>query len=56
MHRQGQKNRVVILRLITEGTIDRDVIRAIEAKDTSQEELMQAVKARIEEVKGSTTN
>lgn len=56
VHRQGQKNRVVILRLITEGTIDRDVIRAIEAKDTTQEELMQAVKARIEEVKGSTTN
>jgi len=37
----------VIFRLIAEGTIDRDVARALEKKDVTQEALMQAVKARV---------
>ena len=45
--RQGQKDTVVIFRLIAEGTIDRDVIRALTKKDLTQENLMQAVKARV---------
>jgi SNF2 family DNA or RNA helicase len=45
--RQGQKDTVVIFRLIAEGTIDRDVARALEKKDVTQEALMQAVKARV---------
>ena len=45
--RQGQKDTVVIFRLIAEGTIDRDVIRALAKKDLTQENLMQAVKARV---------
>lgn len=45
--RQGQKDTVVIFRLIAEGTIDRDVVRALEKKDLTQENLMQAVKARV---------
>ncbi len=45
--RQGQKDTVVIFRLIAEGTIDRDVARALEKKDVTQETLMQAVKARV---------
>ncbi len=45
--RQGQKYTVVIFRLLAEGTIDRDVARALERKDVTQEALMQAVKARV---------
>jgi SNF2 family DNA or RNA helicase len=45
--RQGQKDTVVIFRLLAEGTIDRDVARALEQKDVTQEALMQAVKARL---------
>lgn len=45
--RQGQKDTVVIFRLLAEGTIDRDVARALEKKDVTQEALMQAVKARV---------
>ena len=45
--RQGQKDTVVIFRLIAEGTIDRDVVRALAKKDLTQENLMQAVKARV---------
>lgn len=50
IHRQGQTRRIVILRLVAEGTIDDDVIAALERKATGQEELMQAVKARIERI------
>jgi SNF2 family DNA or RNA helicase len=45
--RQGQKDTVVIFRLIAESTIDRDVVRALAKKDLTQENLMQAVKARV---------
>jgi SNF2 family DNA or RNA helicase len=45
--RQGQKDTVVIFRLIAEGTIDLDVVRALAKKDLTQENLMQAVKARV---------
>ncbi|MBR5943547.1 MAG: DEAD/DEAH box helicase [Lachnospiraceae bacterium] len=45
--RQGQKNTVTIQHLITKGTIDEDVLLALERKDITQEALLQAVKARI---------
>lgn len=45
--RQGQKDTVVIFRLLSEGTIDRDVVRALTKKDLTQENLMRAVKARV---------
>lgn len=52
IYRQGQKNsHIMILRMITEGTIDEDVIASLEGKAETQEALMQAVKARIEKVK-----
>ena len=44
--RQGQKDTVVIFRLVAEGTIDRDVIRALKDKDLTQTSLMNAVRAR----------
>jgi SNF2 family DNA or RNA helicase len=45
--RQGQKNTVVIQHIITSGTHDEDVVKALERKDTRQSALIAAVKARI---------
>ena len=45
--RQGQKNTVVIQHIITSGTHDEDVMRALDRKDMSQDALIEAVKARI---------
>ena len=45
--RQGQKNTVIIQHIITSGTHDEDVMRALESKDTRQSALIEAVKARI---------
>lgn len=45
--RQGQKHTVVIEHLVTEGTVDEDILRAIEKKDNTQEAMINAVKARI---------
>lgn len=52
LHRQGQKEKVIIHHLITKGTRDEDVMRAIENKGNIQEELLQSLKARIEKYKG----
>lgn len=51
VHRQGQTRRIVVLRLVAEGTMDEEAVLALERKATGQEELMQAVKARIERIK-----
>lgn len=45
--RQGQKDTVVLLHIITTGTHDEDVLRALERKDMGQSALIEAVKARI---------
>lgn len=45
--RQGQKRTVTIQHLVTKGTIDEDVLLALECKDVTQEALLRAVKARI---------
>lgn len=45
--RQGQKHTVVINHLITKGTHDEDVMKALEKKDTGQSALIQAVRARV---------
>ena len=45
--RQGQKHTVVVQRLVTAGTHDEDIVRALEQKDMSQTALIAAVKARI---------
>ena len=47
VHRQGQTNRIVVQRLVAEGTMDEDAAEAIEQKEAGQEALMQAVKARV---------
>lgn len=45
--RQGQKSTVVIQHIVTLGTHDEDVMRALERKDMGQAALIEAVKARI---------
>lgn len=51
VYRQGQTQRIVVMRLVAEGTMDEEAVEAIERKATGQEALMQAVKARIEKVR-----
>lgn len=53
VHRQGQMRRIVVMRLVAEGTMDEDAVAALERKAAGQESLMQAIKARIERVKTS---
>lgn len=45
--RQGQKHTVVVEHIITKGTVDEDVIAALERKDAGQSALISAVRARI---------
>lgn len=52
LHRQGQKEKVIIHHLITKGTRDEDVMAALENKGNVQEELLQSLKVRIEKIKG----
>jgi SNF2 family DNA or RNA helicase len=52
VHRQGQTRRIVVMRLVAEGTMDEDAVGALERKAAGQEALMTAVKARIEKVRG----
>jgi SNF2 family DNA or RNA helicase len=47
--RQGQKETVVIHHIITKNTIDEDVMKALKLKDRSQSDLIDAVKARLQE-------
>jgi len=47
LHRQGQKENVVIHHLIAKGTIDEDVMKALANKESNQNMLLEAVKARI---------
>lgn len=45
--RQGQKNTVVIHHIITKGTIDEDVMKALSQKENTQTALINAVKANL---------
>lgn len=48
LHRQGQTQRVIIHHLIVDGSVDEDVMRALDGKADTQDALMQSLKARIE--------
>lgn len=50
LHRQGQKETVIIHHLIAKGTVDEDVMNALANKEINQNMLLEAVKARLEEV------
>lgn len=47
LYRQGQMQTVVLEHLVTEGTIDEDILRSLEQKDNMQEAMIEAVRARI---------
>ncbi len=47
LYRQGQQHSVIIHHLVAEGTMDEDVMRAIEDKAAGQDALLEAVKARV---------
>ena len=49
LHRQGQERPVIVHHLITEGTVDEQVMKALQAKDTSQAALLAALKERRKE-------
>lgn len=49
--RQGQKNTVVLHHIIAKGTIDEDVMKALNRKEKTQSALIDAVKANLEAVK-----
>lgn len=51
LHRQGQKENVIIHHLVAKGTVDEDVMRALGNKELNQNMLLEAVKARIKSYK-----
>ncbi|WP_342417166.1 DEAD/DEAH box helicase [Paenibacillus sp. FSL R10-2782] len=53
LHRQGQKQKVILHHLVVQGGADEDVMAALEGKAATQDKLLEALKARIERVKGS---
>lgn len=51
LHRQGQAEKVIIHHLAVEGSVDEDVIAALEDKSGTQDRLMNALKARIDKAR-----
>ena len=47
LYRQGQKSTVVIQHIITKGTIDEQILKALQRKDKTQSDLIDAVKADL---------
>lgn len=50
LYRQGQKDTVIINHIVAKGTVDEDVIKALQQKKVGQDKLLEAVKARILQV------
>lgn len=48
LYRQGQKNTVVIQHIITKDTIDEQILKALQKKNKTQSDLIDAVKADLE--------
>lgn len=51
LHRQGQKQKVIIHHLVCAGTRDEDVMAALERKDDVQNWVMESLKARIRRIR-----
>lgn len=51
LHRQGQKEKVIIHHLVTRDTRDEDVMEALKRKEGVQEYVLESLKARIKRVK-----
>lgn len=54
LHRQGQQHPVIAHHLVVQGGMDEEVFAALQGKGDVQEALMQALKARIQKVKGGS--
>jgi SNF2 family DNA or RNA helicase len=52
LHRQGQTSKVIAYLLVTKGTIDEDVVTALRSKNYTQDNLLNALKARIKNFGG----
>lgn len=52
LHRQGQKEKVIVHHLVVQDTRDEDVRRALDSKRNVQDALLESLKVRIERVKG----
>ncbi|SJZ93989.1 SNF2 family N-terminal domain-containing protein [Pilibacter termitis] len=51
LYRQGQNETVVIHHIVAKDTMDEDVLKALKVKEKTQDCLIEAVKARLEEVR-----
>lgn len=51
LHRQGQKEPVIVHHLICQGTRDEDVAEALKRKEDSQNYVLESLKARINKIK-----
>lgn len=51
LHRQGQKEKVIVHHLVSSGTRDTDVMLALESKGEVQDLLLESLKARIDKYK-----
>ena len=47
LHRQGQKQTVVINHIVAKNTVDEDVMKALQGKEINQNMLLESIKARI---------
>ncbi|TGE33345.1 DEAD/DEAH box helicase [Desulfosporosinus sp. Sb-LF] len=47
LHRQGQNETVIVNHIVTDGTVDEDVISALDRKEAGQATLLRAVRARL---------
>lgn len=47
LHRQGQQMPVSIMHIVTAGTVDEAVLRALDGKHVTQDGLIEAVKAEL---------
>jgi len=56
LHRQGQTQKVILHHLVVADGVDEDVIKALESKGSTQDRLMEALKARIERAREVVTD
>jgi hypothetical protein len=47
LHRRGQKEHLIVHHILAKGTIDEDVMKVMQKKETCQNDLLEAVKARL---------
>lgn len=55
LYRQGQQHPVISHLLVVQGGMDEDVVAALHSKGDTQDDLMNALKARIQKVRGDKT-